>query len=390
MKPTLRLLILLSRLELTRNQQREALAICEGIDDWQEVTRQAQAQFVLPLVYRHLRRLGPPSLSPAVAASMRDQCLIIVQQSLRITAEQLRLFNDLLEPLDIPCLFFKGPTLAARYYDDPAMRFCRDIDLLVPKQQCVPLLEEALNQGYQAREPEALGADRTSLGFAVRTQSVISLVSPRGVEIELHNQLDRSGRLYDIQTLIHSSERLTVGGSQMNVMPTSELFVYICLHHTRHCWSHLHWLVDLDAIQRHPDFDLTAAYACAKRRGLTATLNACLELYEVLAAAGPDETIALSAHGRSLRDACLATLQGGQEVELAMRQSRPTPEFAFNWQTTPSYRIACQLRQFRNLFMPKYTDYENWPLPPHWQWLYFLIRPFRILMGRISSRSSPK
>ncbi|HSP57259.1 MAG TPA: nucleotidyltransferase family protein [Halomonas sp.] len=390
MTPTLRLLILLSRLELTGNQQREALTICEGIDDWHDVARQAQAQFVLPLVYRHLRRLDPPTLSTDVAVRMRDQCLIIVQQSLHMTSEQLRLVRDLVEPLGVPCLFFKGPTLAARYYDDPAMRFCRDIDLLVPKRQCVPLLEEAFNQGYQAREPEALKADRTSLDFAVRTQSVISLVSPRGVEFELHNQLDRSGRLYDIQTLIHASERLAMGGSQMSVMPTSELFVYICLHHTRHCWSHLHWLVDLDAIQRHPDFELTAAYACAKRRGVTATLDACLELYQALAASGPDEAIPLSANGQSLLDACLATLQGGQEVELAMRKSRPTPEFAFNWQTTPSYRLTSQLRQYRNHFLPKYPDYENWPLPPHWQWLYFLIRPFRILMESIGSRSSAK
>lgn len=390
MNPTLRLLILLSRLELTGNQQREALAACEGIEDWNEVTRLAQNQFVLPLVYRHLRRLNPPALSPDAAARMRNQCLISVQQSLHITAEQLRLVKDLLEPLGIPYLFFKGPTLAARYYDDPAMRFCRDIDLLVPKPRCVPLLEQALRQGYQVKEPEELAADRTSLDFAVRTQSVISIVSPGGVEIELHNQLDRSGRLYDIQALINGSERLTVGGSQINVMPTRELFVYICLHNTRHYWSHLHWLVDLDAIQRHPDFDLTDAYACAECRGLTATLEASLELHQALSAEGPDETTTLSANGRSLLDACLATLQGGQEVELAMRKSRPTPEFAFNWQTTPSYRIACQLRQYRNHFLPKYIDYQTWPLPPYWQWLYYVIRPFRILIEQISSQNAPK
>lgn len=390
MNPTLRLLILLSRLELTRNQQREALAICEGFDDWHDVTCQARAQFVLPLVYRHLRRLDPPTLSPDAAARMRDQCLLIVQQNLHITADQLRLVRDLLEPLGIPCLFFKGPTLAARYYDDPAMRFCRDIDVLVPKQRCVHLLEEALRQGYQARKPEELEADRTSLDFAVRAQSVISIVSPRGVEIELHNQLDSSGRLYDTQALIRGSERLTVGGSQMSVMPTNELFVYICLHNTRHYWSHLHWLVDLDAIQRHPDFDLTAAYACAKRRGLTATLDASLELYQALAAAGSDEAMTLSANGRSLLDACLATLQGGKEVEMAMRKSRPTPDFAFNWQTTPYYRITYQLRRYRNRVLPRYIDYQIWPLPRHWQWLYYVVRPFRLLMNRITSQNSPK
>ncbi|WP_175507766.1 nucleotidyltransferase domain-containing protein [Halomonas korlensis] len=386
---TLRLLILLARLELSVPQQQYAMALCSRIDDWAEVTRQAKQQFVLPLVYRHLRHLSPPSLSSQDAALMRSQCLQILQHNLHVIAEQQRLVRELLDPLEIPYLFFKGPSLAARYYDDPAIRFCRDIDLLVPCDKAVDLLEAALQRNYQAHNPKQLASDRGSLDFAVRTQPVITLISPKGVEIELHKQLDKEGKLYRTDALLEARKPLPFGDTVLWTMPTSELFVYICLHHTRHYWSHLHWLVDLDAIQRHSDFDLDDAYACAEKHGLTTSVAASMELYHALAQPEPALTHGLGENGRSLLNACLATLQGGHEAELALRHTRPTPDFAFSWQSTASYWLAYRLRSPFVPLMPTYTDYQFVPLPPRWQWLYYVIRPWRVLI-KLFTPSEPR
>lgn len=384
--PVLRLLIRLSRMKLSASHRQEALTLCQGIDDWSEVTRQAKQQFILPLVYRHLRHLTPPSLSPDQAAQMRWQCLSILQENLLVAAAQQRLVSEFLEPLGIPHLFFKGPSLAARYYEDPAMRCCRDIDLLVPREHCAKLLEATLRRGYQAIDPIHLASDGASLDFALRTQAVISLVAPQGVKLEVHTSLNKTIDLFSNAALLNERESLSTEGGALWVMPTANLFVYICLHHTRHYWSRLHWLVDLDAMQRHPDFSLAAAYACAEKRGLKATVDACLEMYHTLAAPLP-------AHhyqelGGPLLDACLATLQGGHETELALRRHRPTPEFAFRWQTTAAYRGACRFLRWSNRLRPRYQDYEAWPLPRRWQWLYFFISPLRALRDRVKSAAA--
>lgn len=377
---TLRLLILLARLELSAPQQREAMALCARIDDWTEVTRQAKQQFVLPLVYRHLRHLSPPSLSTQDAAQMRSQCVSILQHNLQVVAEQQRLVRELLDPLEIPHLFFKGPSLAARYYDDPAIRFSRDIDLLVPCDRAADLLEAALQRDYQALNPKQLTPDRSSLDFAVRTLPVLTITSPRGVKIEVHRQLDKEGRLYRTDALLEARDPLPFGDAVLWTMPTSELFVYICLHHTRHYWSHLHWLVDLDAIQRHSDFDLGEVYACAEKHDLTTTVAASMELYHALTQPEPSLAQGLGEHGRILLNACLATLQGGHEAELALRHISPTPDFAFSWQTTTSYLMAYRIRRPVVPLMPTYNDYQFLPLPPRWQWLYHIIRPCRVLI----------
>ncbi|MGR2737551.1 nucleotidyltransferase domain-containing protein [Billgrantia sp. Q4P2] len=387
--PMLRLLFLLARLELSKAQEREVIALCSCIEDWAELMRYARDTFVLPLAYRHLCRFAPTLLPPDALAEMRRQCLVIVAQNLQVAAEQKRLVHELLAPLDTPYLFFKGPALAARYYDDPGVRCCGDIDLLIPRSRFPELIARALRSGYQPSDPPWLTSDQTALDFAISRQSVINILTPAGIEVEVHYQLDKRAALYDTDALLAARETLQVGDTTLHVMPTNELFVYLCLHNTRHYWSHLHWLVDMDALQRHPDFDLAAVYACARKRGLTATVDASLELDRLLA--DPDLDGAaneLSQQGRALYQACLATLQGGLQAELALRRRRPAPEFAFGWQTTRSYRITSRLRRWAQPFRPSYFDYANHPLPPGWQWLYYLTHPCRKLRSLIMSRRS--
>ncbi|MDI5921823.1 nucleotidyltransferase family protein [Halomonas sp. LR5S13] len=362
------------------------MALCNSIREWPEVARRAERLFVLPLVYRHLHELAPPTLSLTDACFMQKQTLRLVQGNLLVAGEQQRLVRELLDPLEMPYLFFKGPALAARYYDDPGMRSCRDIDLLVPRHRCVELLESALQHGYRPLAPESLTSDRQSLAFAIRTQPVVSIASPLGVRIEVHHDIDRGAGIYRTDALLDSRIAHRVGDAMLYSMPASELFVYICLHNTLHYWSHLHWLVDLDAIQRHSDFNEASAYACAKRRGLVSTFNSCMEFYRALAAPEPEHSVHLSQRSRDMLEASFTTLQGGFEAEMALRRKRPTPEFGFAWQTSLTYRWSSPIREWTDRFRPTYIDYQFLPLPPNWQWLYYAIRPYRALAKRSQSK----
>lgn len=390
MNASLRLLILLARLELTASQRRRALTLCGAIKNWEELTRQAEQLFVLPLTYRHLRSLAPPSIAQSELHHMRCQSMRIIHQNLQIIGEQQCLARDILSPLNCPYLFFKGPSLAARYYDDPAIRSCRDIDLLVPQKHCLPLLERALRQGYQAYDPEYMSLDTTSLEFSIRTKTVMTIISPKGVKIELHTQLDRGGKLYSTEIAMADREPLPVGGEECWVMPTAELFVYICLHHTRHHWSHLHWLADLDAIQRHPSFSRESVYRCARQQGVLTTVEASLEFYQAIS----EDTTGIpdlpGKNASSLLTSFRTAVQGREWDAPIKRESPHTPEFTFNWQTTKSHRISSRLHRWLHRLRPGYADYQFWPLPTRWQWLYYISRPWRILIQRFNIKPQKK
>ncbi|GHC32517.1 hypothetical protein GCM10008094_26500 [Aidingimonas halophila] len=372
-------MILLSRLRLSPSQSEAALRLCPDISDWGEVTQEAKRHFVLPLVYRHLNDLEPPGLPREALDRMRQTSIAMTRHNLCVVAAQRHLMREVLGPQAIPHLFFKGPALAARYYGDPAGRFCRDIDLLVAHKDMVRLLEAAVASGYRLLKPDGMTPDRQSLTFAVDVHPVITLMSPLGVPVELHRRLDTTGAIYDTDSLLARTENLALGGGRVSVMPTDELFVYLCLHHTRHRWSHLHWLADLDVMQRSPDFDLQAVHACAVRRGLVSTVEASLALYRACAGIGDPRVAVVASHGRELLSVCLTNLQGDRRVELAQRQRNITTDFAFSWQSTMIHRWSHRLHNWLMVWRPSYSDYRPMPLRPHWQWVYRLTRPFRAM-----------
>jgi hypothetical protein len=385
----LELLIILARLDLTPEQEEYAREMCLSIDDWEEVSSLACYRFILPLFYRHMKKIVPNDLPVEIKSRMKSRNINQIKNHLLMASTHQVLVQDIFQPLDIPYLFFKGYSLSARYYDDPAIRFSRDIDVLVPHERMVDVLEAAFAKGYRPGDPSKMISDRVSLKYLSRVQGVITLISPMGVVVEFHQRLDYTGTIYDTHELLENSETISIAELDVSVMPTAELFVYICLHHTKHYWSHLHWLVDLDAIQRHPSFNLDEVHACAAKRNLAATVNASLELYRVLASPAPWRQ-PLSQQGKDMLGACLKALRGGFEAERLLKKSKTSPDFSFPWQGTKSHWIRWRVFGWIRLFRPSYADYYNWPLPPRWQWLYRITRPFRELYFRVGEGFSPK
>lgn len=380
----LRLLLLLSRLELNDVQAAEARALCDEVEDWEVVCCGARDRFILPVVYQHLRRLAPPSLCAEQLDLMKQQVMALYRHNLNVITGLSEIHQQLLEPLLIPYVTFKGPSLAVCYYDEPAMRFSRDIDLLVAKDRMAELLALALASGYTPLDPQGLINDPESLAFVAQHQKVITLLSPRGVAVEFHSRIDNIGTVYQSSDLISRAEKARVGGADVSVLPPDELFVYICWHHTKHFWSRLHWLVDLDAMQRHPSFDLERVLACAARHGLTATVEVCLKMAELFGRPDMDPESCDDKRLIELMTLSLNTLQGDLDLEHALGGRNVTPDFAFAWQTDPSHRLRWKLLGWLRIFRPSYADYESWPLSAQWQWLYRPLRPWRESRRRLA------
>ncbi|WP_166637499.1 nucleotidyltransferase family protein [Halomonas ventosae] len=376
-------MLLFSRLELDDDQTKAALALCDEVEDWEAFRSTARDRFILPVVYRHLRCLKPSSLPAEKLALMKQQVMALYRHNLNVIASLGEIHQQLLAPLEIPYVTFKGPSLAACYYAEPAMRFSRDIDILVPRETMAELLARALEVGYTPLDPPALTNDPSCLAFVARFHDVITVSSPAGVAVEFHARIDKSGWVYDSPSLIHRCEKTQVGNVNVSVLPTDELFVYICLHHTRHFWSRLHWLVDLDAIQRHPSFDRRRVLACAEQHGLSTTVDVCLQMAEVLGSPDFDPHVQHGVRVDKLLRLSLAAMQGNDEFERRLIDHRSSPDFAFRWQSSWGYRWRWLLMGWLRFFRPTFELYREWPLPSRWQWLYRPLRPWRAFRQRL-------
>jgi hypothetical protein len=386
LSPELQLLLTCARLELTPPQQQRLRRLCGEITDWSALTRLADRHFILHLVYRHLRASASEAMPESVLAAMHPICQNRILRMIAIAGEQQRLVQRVLEPLGVPYALFKGPSLALRYYGELGLRQCSDIDVLIAPQYLVQVAEVLLAQGYTL-DPGQL-SDRygtqaltaQDLGAACRYLNEVTMISPSGFCLELHRLIDSNGYLFRTDALLAKAESIQLNGVNCQVLPTTALFVYICYHHSRHQWSQLHWLVDLDAIQRHPSFDLEAVVAFAKRSGLGPTVAAALALHQTCAQAEPQLVPLANEQARSMRDACLYMLGASSAEQLALMQNRSTPDFNFDWQIHLWYRCYLVVQQIR----PTYADYKAWPLPLSLHLLYYLVRPVRLAWKQIA------
>ena len=386
--PDIRLLLLMSRLRLDTEQQDYALKLCAEITNWRDFAHRAGRHFIAPLCLRHLRALpafpGQEAAGKALLKVIRPMTLY----GLRLAALQREFVRTQLQPLEVPFLAVKGRALATRYYGEAGLRYCRDIDVLVPRNRLVDVVERAQLAGYRVY-PDMVEMSRSEARVLASQARVVALLGPENIFIEVHAQLDKTGFLLDHVAMSRRAKQIDLDGVTTPILSTTDCFIYICLHHTKHFWSRLNWLADLDAIVQASDFDQTAIMDEARRLGVDATVAACLSLYEACGQIDPFASPGLTEPARDLLQASLANLEGGCDVEFEQRKGRLTLDFNFDWQFPPGFRRRELWYNFKTSFKPTLSDYHLLPLPESMYWMYYGLRPFLLLVRRVLPVSEP-
>jgi len=338
-----RLLLLAARGTWDDTQRVRAQQLVTQVRDWDAFCAVEIRALGVCLAYNLLSTLeGVPAHA---LERMRQAARAATMYSLRIEAAQLAFMADCLVPLGVRHLFFKGASLAARYHAASAARPSRDVDVLIDPAMAREVVLLAYRLGY--RPKLEISGDR-ELAAWVKRGAVCAMFAPNGVLIEIHQSLDHGDGVLDVGRLLARSEIMAFRGRSLSVLRTSDLFVYMCMHNTRHFWSHLHWYADLDALTAHPLFDLDEVREVAAGVGLTPTVEACLQLNGFARSADWPETLSLHGDpGVALLLRSIDCLEGGLAREYALRSSKLSEDRAFAWQSTPGERAKLFVRRIR-------------------------------------------
>jgi len=330
---------------------------------------------VAGLVYENLRSIN--GIDEAALSSMKRFAFLTTITALKMQNAQ-ECFHDLcIEPANISHVYFKGPLLADRYYSHPAHRTARDIDIMVQSESLEHVVTVAFDEGYMVLVDETASPERLdiqSLRTLLRYREVISLISPKGFNIDVHRSIDKNSGMFDPTDTLSKSESYRLNDRDYSVLPTAILLNYVCYHNTRHTWSRLHWVADLDWIISSEDFNLDATLDYAEREGIRPMTEACLRMNEL--ASSPDvlETIAADDPGIAMLDLCWNNMKGDVAVERALRARYGLLGLPSDALVSARRRRIIKWRHFMARFKPRFAEYQNWPLPEHWQVLYFWTR----------------
>ncbi|MEO0960517.1 MAG: nucleotidyltransferase family protein, partial [Pseudomonadota bacterium] len=225
---------------------------------------------------------------------------------------------------------------------------------------------------------------RRDIDAATKYLRSVILIHPNdGVAIEVSKDLDKGLGLFPNILIFEDLETFDLRGRNLPTLSTEMNLCYVSYHSSRHTWSRLHWVADLDAIVRHDSFSKEKTRALAKDRGMLPLIDACLVLNAVLASPKSLDELSATPRGPAeLIELSFANLEGDLDLEKALSNPHgpgglPMPEL-FDRKTKARLRLKSIDQKIR----PDFVQYYNYPLPKSLQWLYFLSRPWRALRRR--------
>lgn len=390
--PQARLLLLCARLSMDQKGREAIASLPIEAQDWPNLLTAADAHYIVPMLSRHLLGSASVTLPAAAREQLRDLQRRCAMQALQLVRAQQQLVEDVFRPRGIEHAFFKGAALAQHYYGDPAQRQYRDIDVLVEAGRLAEAGEALLALGYEITNPTWGPFRQRQLAAFCRYHSALELRSPQGVLVELHRTIDSTGCIFSSRQLLAAAISPPLGRYRWRMLAASDLFVYLCYHHSRHRWSSLHWCADLDAVTGHPDFDLAEVRRRASALALEATVEEALQLHRDLRSLALGDVIGVERPPSRFLPDCLAAVvaalsspgdplpQGSLPDMVPLESgSEREPDFLYSWQFSPRYRRRFRLFRWR----PSANDVNAWPLPLSLHWLYYLLRPARIGLRRL-------
>lgn len=390
-----KLLLLTARVEITDAQAARAKELAAQVTDWDYYIDTSAKKFSITYSYRHLKAYASELVPEPAMSRMRRLAKHSGITSLKIAAAQITFHKTCIAPLDVRYVYMKGVALSQQFDREIADRFSRDVDILVEEKSFRRVVLSAVEQGYQLmldQEPLEFATTRQDVAFIARHAEVATLIGSDGIHIEVHRRLGKLGLKFDLNEILNNAEHVELLGTRIKTIPKATHFIYICSHHSRHFWSRLHWLADLNAMATTFQDDRDEIIQKAEVIGIGPTISAAFEFNEL--APHPDQwdlTETAPAGGQQFLKACLINLNGGLEIEQELRTKLALGDFMADWQVSNTRHSSLWRNTWGRRLRPNIQQYKKRKLPAALHWVYYLENASLLwtnVLNRFVGRSS--
>lgn len=336
--------------------------------DWERLLRLAAINRVSSLLYKSLSQRAPTVVPAPILARLRQQYWNNSLWNLQLKAELLRIVRAF-AAADIPVLPLKGPVLAALCYRDPSLREYSDLDILVRREHLRQAENRLANLGYTLME-EKLGHD-----FHITFQHTANKT-----HVELHwKATSVLYRHYDNGMSLWENTKILMWENTPVLAPTTEnLLLFLCVHAFRHDWNRLQWISDIPhLLEAHPEIDWQFLVAQAQRLRVYRILIITLRLADHCYGLDLPSQIRESLSARWLPEREIQRISNNLFLEIK-------PHFYFReilFFDSSSDSLLFVLNYFlaRYHLEPNEKDFQWVSLPRRLRFLYYFIRPVRMM-----------
>lgn len=348
-----------------------------------ETRKNSFSEFDIQLITYH-RVLQCIHINSVESEQLKEQ---ITQKKQTMSIELLRYTNELIRILalfqknkvNIICL--KGPVIGQKIYHSIGLRMFRDLDLLIDVDN--------LSKGYQLLKELGYVLDKESEYDARRAHHLVFTHPSTNHIVELHWRLHPNIiNEPTFEELWASHETVRIAGTDIPCLETTELFVYLISHGSKHAWFRLRWLYDIHLFLEQP-LDLVEIQTLLAKRGCLHMMGQALLLrQELFEGEIPESFVHLTKDRKSKRMAKMA-MRIIEEQNDPGKANQTLYEYWY-WKRY-FWLIRDSSRRFEFVWhhlIPNQQDKEIIPLPKSLHVLYIPLRPLTWSLRRWKGRTS--
>ena len=347
--------------------------------DWSTLNQLATCHGLQPLLYKTLKTTGSHCVPPTILQDLQDQFHRNARHSLILTKALLEALA-LLQAHGIPAIPFKGPSLAAIAYGNLLQRQFIDLDILVHPSDLAAASDRLIANGYHLHEQTPVAWTLTSSTGAHSIDLHRALVPQR-----IHCTWPMDELWQDLvpvelmhQTVFSFSPEITL--------------LLLCIQGSKDLWTKLNRISDIAALLcNYPQLNWTQLTAQAQKRGCVRILGLGLYLARTGLGATVPEPIweqiqsdpmipALAAQlYQQLPSTHKLRLKGPERTAFLLQEKLKWGAFYLkvreNW--WDRYRSIFNIWVY--VITPNWLDRAFIKLPQSLSWLYYGVRPIRVL-----------
>ena len=360
--------------------------------DWSYIFSQAIQHRTVPLLQYFLKKHRKFHIPEEISTSVDQYVLRQTLANIFQTNELLRILSRF-EAEKIPAIPFKGPSLGVLLYNQLAMRAFGDLDILIQRQDFYKVKHLLSEMGYL---PFRKLSTKKEAAFLATQMGYEFIREDKRCVIEIHWSLLNRIHSFEIpeNELWGSISTLEIQGKLVPKLDDKHLFIYLCAHGTKSFWARLRWISDIAELISQKSIDPDASSWWSSLLELADRYNGKRMVHlgtylahKLLNAPVPAHIIDSATRDRNVL--FLFNRVVNALFEPADKKKSVLRPISFHLQMRE--RLKDKQPYLRHVFrlwtQPNEKDEAFFRLPMQLNFLYVLIKPFRILSQRWFKRS---
>jgi hypothetical protein len=357
--------------------------------NWGHLLRLGLTHRIIPVLNQKITQTLDHPIHLEIEKDLANYIRSHRKEVLRMTFESLRLF-DILKQQDVQALLYKGPLLALLAYGDTNLRSFDDLDILVTDEDYFKVRTILQHHGYITPPYIALSAEAEDR-FRHYFGEYPMVREKTGICLDIHRRPLGNGDLTLFGNLPQLWNRLitiTIAGKEIQTFSHSDLLIYLCMNGFKDGWEILRSVCDVAGILQRQAEHLEWDYILSETRQLKIDRIlgfGLLLAHQLLEAPIPEVVLAHIKRDRSTTWLVDRVCRKFMYEFETLKSRNPIEALILKWvglkygSARRKYVFGSIERVIKFSLAINYRDTDIIQLPKPLHFLYYLIRPLRIL-----------